>query len=344
MASSDDRVGVALFGLGRAGMIHFMNLLRNERVALLYLVERDLDKAHQTATKYRLTETKVVAADDSASVYADARVTAVVVCAPTFEHEAIVRTALENGRGVFCEKPISQQEPGIKALYELAEKVNKPLFCSFNRRFDPSVKLMRDRTLAGEIGKVHVVKTCSRDSPLPTPEYLAISGGMFHDCAVHDIDMICWVLGDYPTTVYTAAHAHVDVIRSLGDVDTVVIAMKFKDGTLATIDLSRFAAYGYDQRIEVFGSKGMLVSENQRPTELTSLTGQGTSQDVIKYSFPQRYAESYVAAIEHFLDVVQGKAVIAVSKMETLNVSAVATACEESHRTGQPVHLALTNS
>lgn len=321
-----------------------MNLLRNERTSILYLVERDLTKANEIVKRYRLADTKVVHADNSDLIYADDRVSAVIVCAPTFEHEAIVRAALANGKAVFCEKPISQEENGTKACYEQAEKAGKPLFCSFNRRFDPSLQSMRERALAGEVGTVHVVKTCSRDSPLPSAEYLAISGGMFHDCAVHDIDMICWLLGGkFPVSVYTVAHAHIDVIRSLGDVDTVVIAMKFDDGTLATIDLSRFAAYGYDQRVEVFGNKGMLVSENQRPTELTSLTGQGTSQDVIKYSFPQRYAESYVAAMEHFLDVVQGKAKISVSKTDTLNVSAIATACEESYRTGKPVSLSLSN-
>jgi len=263
----------------------------------------------------------------------------VIVCAPTFEHEAIVKEALQNGKAVFCEKPISQEDGGIKLCYEAAKKAGKPLFCSFNRRFDPSYSELRRRSQVGEIGTVHVVKTCSRDSPLPSIDYLRISGGMFHDCAVHDIDAVCSVLGERPSVVFSLAHSHIAHIAAINDVDTVVITMKFPSGALATIDLSRHAHYGYDQRVEVFGEKGMLVSENRRPTELTSLTSGGTSLDVIYHSFPQRYADSYVNAMEHFLNVLQGKEDLQVTMEDALSVSMIATAAEESHRTGKPIEL-----
>jgi len=184
-----------------------------------------------------------------------------------------------------------------------------------------------------------VVKTCSRDSPLPSIDYLRISGGMFHDCAVHDIDAVCYLLKERPHVVYSVAHSHIPSIAAINDVDTVVITMKFPSGALATIDLSRHSHYGYDQRVEVFGEKGMLVSENRRETELTSLTSGGTSRDVIMYSFPQRYAESYVNAMEHFLNVVEGKEEILVTMSDALSVSKIASAAEESHHTGKPVEL-----
>jgi myo-inositol 2-dehydrogenase / D-chiro-inositol 1-dehydrogenase len=337
-----ERVGVAVFGLGRAGMIHFQNLFHNHEVSIHYLVESDLEKAKRIASTYHLQATKCLHSDDMETALSDQSVKAVIVCAPTFEHEKIVRSALTHNKAVFCEKPVSQNDDGIKVLYDLADKVKKPLFCSFNRRFDPSLSAMRDRCRStGEVGSIQMVKTCSRDSPLPSNDYLRISGGMYHDCAVHDIDICCWMLDEFPIEVFSMATAHIEDIRKLDDVDTVLISMRFPSGTLATIDLSRFAAYGYDQRVEVFGSKGMLISENQRPTELTSHLKTGTSQDCIKFSFPQRYADSYVLAMKHFLNVVQGKEEMSVKSTDAINVSLIASACETSHRTGKPVQLNL---
>lgn len=335
------RIGLAIFGLGRAGMIHFRNLVHNYRVVIQYIVEADVEKAKQVVATYHL-DTKVMHSDEMEKVVKDPSISAVVVCTPTFEHEKIVRAALENNKAVFCEKPVSQSDIGIKNLYEFADKVKQPLFCSFNRRFDPSFKSLKERCKEKrEIGDVHMVKTCSRDSPLPSTDYLRISGGMFHDCAVHDIDMVCWILGEFPVEVFVMAQSHIPDIRDLGDVDTVLISMRFPSKALASIDLSRHAVYGYDQRVEVFGNKGMLVSENQRPTELTAYSKDGTVQDSLKFSFPQRYAEGYVSAMEHFLDVVEGKAKMSVTSTDAYNVSAIATACETSHKTGKPVQLSL---
>jgi myo-inositol 2-dehydrogenase/D-chiro-inositol 1-dehydrogenase len=334
------RIGVALFGVGRAGSIHFLNLLHNPQAELIYVAEQGegFKRAEDLLTTHHLSSCRVVDSTDPQRIYEDPRVEAVVVCAPTFEHEAIVRAALRHGKAVFCEKPISQEEGGTQACYEEAERAGKPLFCSFNRRFDPSCRQLRSRALAGEVGAVHVVKTCSRDSPLPAIAYLKISGGIFHDCAVHDIDLVCWVLGARPTVVHAFAHAHNPHIAAIDDVDTVLVSMKFSSGALATIDLSRHAAYGYDQRLEVFGSKGMLVSENQRATALTSLGASGTHRDVILHSFPQRYADSYVQAMQHFLNVVRGTEALEITKSDAVDVSSIATACEQSFRTGLPVH------
>lgn len=345
MESKDDRIGVALFGVGRAGMIHFRNLLQiGHRVSLRYIVERDLDKLKAVIADFKLQSTRGLHGDDMDVAMSDQSVKAVIICTPTFEHEAIVRSALQHNKAVFCEKPVSQKDDGIKSLYDEAKKVNRPLFCSFNRRFDPSLDNLRRRVRNGELGAVHIVKSCSRDSPLPSTDYLKISGGMFHDCAVHDIDIICWIVGEFPTQVFSLAQSHIKDIAALDDVDTVLISLKFPGGVLASIDLSRYAAYGYDQRVEVFGAKGMLISENQKPTELTSHLKEGTAQDCIKFSFPQRYADSYVFAMQHFLDVVEGKAEMSVKNVDAVNVSIIATACESSFRNGRPVELRLNGT
>ena len=148
---------------------------------------------------------------------------------------------------------------------QAAAEVERPLFCAFNRRFDPSFSSVRRRVVEGEVGHVHMIKTTSRDSPLPSLDYLKISGGIFHDCAVHDIDLITWILGEYPSKVYSTANSLMKEIGDIGDHDNVLISLTFPSGSLGSIDLSRFANYGYDQRLEVFGAKGMLQVKNVNP-------------------------------------------------------------------------------
>ncbi len=183
-----------------------------------------------------------------------------------------------------------------------------------------------------------MVKTCSRDSPLPHLSYLKVSHGIFQDCAIHDIDLIMWVVGEKPTTVMTQAHAFNQDIASINDVDTVAITMKFPCGVVSLTDLSRFAAYGYDQRLEAFGSAGMLQSTNQTALSVCYSDATGIQDPCIKYSFPQRYADSYRIELDHFLDVIEG-ADLCVTKQDVLAACSVAQACEDSHRAGKPVEL-----
>lgn len=225
----------------------------------------------------------------------------------------------------------------LVSCYNEAEKVGKPLFCALNRRFDPGIMDIYARARKGAVGEIHMVKKTSRDSPIPPVEYLKISGGIFHDCAVHDIDIICWIVGEIPTSVYAQAHAFVPGIAELSDVDTVAIVLKFPSGVIAQIDLSRFAAYGYDQRLEVFGNKGMIVNENNRPVAVQLSNTQGTHQLPIYNSFPTRYAESYSRELEHFLDVLVGKAELIIKKEDTLLALKVVEACEKSLKTGNKV-------
>lgn len=212
------------------------------------------------------------------------------------------------------------------------------MFCAFNRRFDASHASVKQAAQNGEIGCLQMVKICSRDSPLPSEDYLKTSGGIYHDCAVHDIDMALWILNECPTEVFSYAHAFQDSVRKMGDVDTVSIAMKFPSGAIGQIDLSRYAAYGYDQRVEVLGDKGMLESENQNITSVRKSLKKNISKDLLKFSFPQRYPEAYAAEIDHFIDVMEGKSPI-ISKLEVVMVSLIASACKESQKTGKPMKI-----
>ncbi len=182
----------------------------------------------------------------------DAIVDAVVVTTPTTEHEHYVRRALAAGKAVFCEKPIAISKKAIVECYDLAEKMNRTLFCAFNRRYDASMSALRQKVLGGKIGKLYQLRTTSRDSPLPSVAYLKISQGIFHDCAVHDIDMVCWIVGEEPCGVFAQGSAFDPEIKAIGDVDTVAIILKFPGGVIATIELNRHSKYGYDQRLEVY--------------------------------------------------------------------------------------------
>ena len=211
--------------------------------------------------------------------------------------------------------------------------------CSFNRRFDPGLRSIYNRAKAGELGQIQMAKLTSRDYPLPPMEYIRNSKGIYHDTAVHNIDLLTWIFGERPLTVYTTAHAFVHEIGEMNDVDTVAICLKFPSGGMGLIDISRFACFGYDQRMEVFGSKGMLTQHNNRATNVEFSGNDGTTTERIYDSFAQRFAESYVKSLDHFIDVVQGKCALEITKESTLLVSEIAEACETSLATEQVVRL-----
>ncbi|XP_008211381.1 myo-inositol 2-dehydrogenase [Nasonia vitripennis] len=334
-------IGVAIFGLGRAGTIHMSHLVSNPRVKLLYVVDDMESKWNDLKSYWRLDDIPVISSKQADQVYKDPKVNAVVVCSPTYTHEEIVTKALDHKKAVFCEKPIAEDPKGTAKCYECAVKNGKPLFCAFNRRFDPSYENVRQRVRNGEIGHAHTIRLTARDSPLPTIEYLKVSGGIFHDCMVHDIDLMTYVLGEYPTKVAVHASAHIPEIKAIKDFDTVAGIFHFPSGTVGMVDLSRNSVYGYDQRMEVFGPRGVVDATNEQPMHcVTTQYGQnGQRRPPIWYSFASRFKLAYYKEMEHFLDVVLGKAQPAVQAKEILAVSKIASACEESARSGKTVDI-----
>jgi len=338
--SENNVIGVALFGVGRAGVIHLTSLLRNPRVKLLYIVEEDKSKWANLQTYWNLKDTKFLRSVDANQAYNDNSVRAVIVASPTYTHEEIVANALAQNKAVFCEKPIAEDIEKSRRCYEKADQAGQPLLAAFNRRFDAAYSSVRDRVRNGEVGHVNTIKVCSRDSPLPSIEYLKISGGIFHDCAVHDIDMIIWILGEYPIRVAVAATTNIPEIAEIDDFDTVAIVLTFPSGTVGMIDLSRYSNYGYDQRLEVFGFKGMIKAENQQPIQdVESSNGSERKTCPMYYSFASRYHAAYMNEMEHFLNVVEGTEELIVNPRDTLAVSKIASACEESARTRRTVEL-----
>lgn len=328
-------VNVALFALGRAGSIHLKNIMSSPRMCLKYVVEANRAKLNAVAEEWRLTEEQLLSADQDEKVMKDPSVHGIIIATPTYMHKDLVMRGLKAGKAVFCEKPVAGDIEEAKLCYQVAKEVGRPLLCAFNRRFDPSFTHLRQEVHDGKVGQVHMVKTVARDSPLPSLDYLKISGGIFHDCAVHDIDLACWVLGEYPTHVFATATAFYPEIAAINDHDTVAFTMKFPSGAISMTDLSRKAAYGYDQRLEVFGPKGMVSAGNERPFPMTTSTEEGESQPPLYYSFPSRYYQGYIRELDHFCDVIQGLDDLSVTAEDTLRVTAIASTLEKSVASGK---------
>ncbi|XP_031829872.1 putative oxidoreductase YrbE [Nomia melanderi] len=340
-----ERVKLALFGVGRAGSTHLSNIIANRRIQLLYIVD-DVESNWEKIREYwHLNDVTFLNSKQSSKVFRDPNIDAVLVASPTYTHGSIVRQALEAKKAVFCEKPIAEDRTTTLKCYETAQKVGKPLLSAFNRRFDPSIATIKQRVRNGEVGHVHIIKTVCKDSPLPSMEYLKTSSGIFHDCMIHDIDTITWILGELPCKVNTFAHAHTPEIKEMGDFDTVAVTLYYPSGTIAMIDASRTSAFGYDQRLEVYGTKGLISLDNERPLHgVTSQIGlQGITQSPIHYSFPSRFKYSYQRELDHFIDVLFGKTELAVMPKETLAACKIATACEESAKTNKVVEIKWTD-
>ena len=253
------RVTVALCGFGRAGRIHFNSIRQNHRCHLKYIVDvfgnSDVLKfARDKLQEYYLLDTValVEASDFESIVLADATVDAVVITVPTPLHESYVRSSLTAKKAVFCEKPLAFDVKDAASFYDLAAQNESPLFCSFQRRFDRGMVKLKRQVADGNVGQVYHLKTTSRDSPRPTIDYMKSSGHIFHDTAVHDLDYICWVIGEDPVEVFAQGSTFDPEIRAIGDFDTILISLKFPSGALATTDISRHSTYGYDMRIEVY--------------------------------------------------------------------------------------------
>lgn len=214
---------------------------------------------------------------------------------------------LSRGIPVFCEKPVAVTIEEVDECYALAREKGVPLLCGYQRRFDSSFVRLKNAIDAGQIGEIRIVKTTSRDHPLPSFAFLRTSGGIFHDCASHDIDVHRWLMGCEPVEVFATGHAFYKEIAEMNDYDSVVILLKWPNGAISTIDLCRNATYGYDQRIEVLGEKGMVQAENKPQTTVVISNEAGIHHDVISHSFADRYPDAYKSEIQHFIQLVRDR-------------------------------------
>jgi len=331
--NNNNRIGVALVGSGRIGVVHLKNILGNSRLSLKYVVDVDIKSAERAASH----GVNVKAVSRLEEVLVDSEVKGIIICTPTAAHREAILASIRCGKAVMCEKPISLNVKEIDECYNEAKKFGVPLLCGYQRRSDPGFVKLQETCRNGGVGTLQIVKTISRDNPVPTLAYLKISGGIFHDCGSHDIDVCRWILQEDPFEVFAVASAFNPAIKELNDFDTVLITLRYPSGAIASIDLSRKAAYGYDQRIEVLGDKGMVQAENRQPTSVVHSTDQGRNTDANCYSFPQRYEHAYAFELDHFVDVLLGKAQPKLSHDDARKVAIIADAAEESVRSGRKV-------
>jgi myo-inositol 2-dehydrogenase/D-chiro-inositol 1-dehydrogenase len=330
------KVRACVVGGGRIGTIHMQNIQRNSRMELVAFIDVDQERANQVKNEtgcqtYSSLQELLSTNPDS--------IDTVIICSPTATHFELVHLSIEHLKPTLCEKPISLDPTEIKKLYDFAAEKNVPLLCGYHRRHDHSFKTLHQMVTQGDIGELRSIRTCSRDNPIPAQNFLKISGGILHDCASHDIDVMRWIVKEEPIEVYASASAFIGRIKELNDWDTVSIHMKFPSGVLGTVDICRSAPYGYDQRIEVLGEHGMLQAENQRPSTVIRSTVNGVTVDPNCFSFPQRYTQTYYDEMDHFVDIILKGVPPAVTGADCYRDAVIIQKCEESVHSGLPVKI-----
>lgn len=293
------KINLGVIGLGRIGKLHVHNIISHiPEVNLIGISDVAEEALEVTAAKCSVP----IVEKDYRSLLENKEIDAVVICCSTDTHARIISKAAQAGKHIFCEKPIALDLDEINEALEEVKKAGVKLQIGFNRRFDPSFKKAKEMVQVGKIGVPHIVRITSRDPAPPPLEYVKVSGGIFLDMMIHDFDMIRYLIDDEVKELMAAGSILIDrEIGKYNDIDTAIVTMQFKKGAWGTIDNSRKAVYGYDQRIEVFGSEGCIQVGNRRPTEVSLLGVESTVSDKPLYFFLERYSESYIEEIRHFV-------------------------------------------
>lgn len=328
------RIGV--IGAGRIGKLHSNNLV--SRVANAELVA--ISDVYEPAAK-ELAEKLGVPNyySDYHKILEDPTIDAVFICSSTDTHSPISIEAAKAGKHIFCEKPIDHDLDKIKAVLEEVKKAGVKYQVGFNRRFDRNFKHVHEVVKGGGIGDVHIVKVTSRDPEAPPLSYVKVSGGIFVDMTIHDFDMVRYLSGSEVEEVSAVGACLVNPeIGQAGDVDTCIITLKFKNGALGVIDNSRQAVYGYDQRIEVFGSKGCITADNETPNNTTYYTADGVMKEKPLWFFLERYNDAFIAEENSFVEACLNDTDTAVGAFDGLQPVLIAIAAKEScEKGGVPV-------
>jgi myo-inositol 2-dehydrogenase/D-chiro-inositol 1-dehydrogenase len=325
-------IKICVVGLGRAGNFHLHSIKLLNEFELAYVVDTNEKLAQSVAEEYGCKWSTQL--DD---VLKDDELDAVVVASPTDVHFDYIRRALQAGKHVFTEKPVGHSVNEIHTCFKLARENNRALHLGFQRRVDKNFVALKNRL--SELGDYRIVKASSRDNPKPSYEYLKISGNIFHDMLIHDFDMLMFLFGALaPESVHAIGHTYDTTIASFNDYDTVLVNIKFQNGMVCSIDTSRTAAYGYDQRIEVFGEKGMMTVENERNTALNVYTKEGMSHEPYNHSFPERYKDAYLEELRQFLEGINTGLHTNVMETECVLAHQLADAALESIQTDQTVN------
>ena len=328
-------IAFALFGAGRIGKMHAENLVRRSDAKLLYVVDPKPEAARALAEPLGAKQ----ATEEQA--FGDPAVQAVLIASSTGSHADLSIAAAQAGKAIFCEKPVDLTLPKVEKCIAAVKKAKVPMFVGFNRRFDPSFRSLKQRLDDGAIGKVEQVIITNRDPGLPEMRFLATSGGLFLDFTIHDFDMARWLLGEEPVEVFARGAVLVDPrVKTEGnDIDTAMLMLRTASGKMCQISNTRRAVYGYDQRIEVFGSKGMLRAGNLTPTTVECSGSESTSGDNPWPSFQTRYAAAYAAELSSFINSVERRKPSEVPPEDSRRVLLLCEAARKSATSGKPIRV-----
>jgi len=297
-------VTVGIIGAGRIGKVHTQSICNIVKNATIKTIADPFMNEETAAWAKSMGVTNTT--KDYQEILADPEIQAVLICSSTNTHSPISVEAIKAGKHVFCEKPIDHDIDKIKDVIEALKENPVKYQVGFNRRFDHNFEAVRNAVAAGKIGDPHIIRVTSRDPEPPSAEYAAVSGGMFLDMTIHDFDMVRYLAGCDAEEIYVQSAVLVDpAIGEAGDVDTAVITIKMENGAIAVIDNSRRAAYGYDQRAEVFGSKGMVATANDTESSAVLSTADGVTGEKPLYFFLERYMQSFAKEVNCFIQAIE---------------------------------------
>ena len=331
-------IKVAVAGLGRIGKIHLDNLCRKiQGVEVIGAMEisdeyRDIPESYGIPF-FTHHFNELIALND---------LDAVMICSPTDTHADYVELAAKAGKQIFCEKPLDLNLKRVKEVLKVVDDHRVNLMLGFNRRFDPDFRKVHDMVRQHILGDLHIIKITSRDPGPPPVEYLKRSGGLFLDMTIHDFDMARYISGKTVKEIYARGSVFIDpAIKKAKDIDTAVITVTFEDDSMALIDNSRKAVYGYDQRLEVFGSKGMVQADNNYEDHHRLFTEKNISGALPLHFFLERYEKSYVNEMKEFVDALINDNKMPVGGEDGLISLKMGLAAKKSMEENQPVKLSV---
>jgi len=331
------RINMGIIGAGRIGRVHAENLAyRIPEAELVAISDVFVEAAEKLGAELGVSAVY----QDHRRILEDERIEAVLICSSTDTHAQFIEEAAAAGKQIFCEKPIALDLDKIDRALAAVERAGVKLMIGFNRRFDPNFRRVREVVAAGEVGDPHLLRITSRDPAPPPIEYVRVSGGIFLDMTIHDFDMARFLMGREVASVYAAGGVLVNpAIGQAGDVDTAVVTLHFAGGTLGVIDNSRQAVYGYDQRVEVFGSGGAVSADNAYPNTATVSDAQRVRRDPPLNFFMERYTESYVNEMRAFVECIVADTLPPVTGLDGRIPVVMGYAAKKSLAEGRPVRL-----
>ena len=334
------KIKVAVAGLGRIGKIHLTNICQNFPELEVVAVMDVFDESKSIGEKFMIPNFE----KDFDDLLAVPGLDAVIICSPTDTHADYVVKAAKARKQIFCEKPLDLSLEKVKKTLEIVRESGVKLMLGFNRRFDPNFLQIKNMVEAGNVGDPQLLKITSRDPGPPPISYIKVSGGLFMDMAIHDFDMARYIMGKEVVEVYSRGAVLVDPeIGMAGDIDTALTTLTFADGTMANIDNSRNAVYGYDQRLEVFGSGGMVKADNNFPDNHQYFGTDGIHGSLPLNFFLERYTASYLNEMSSFFESIQSGEELPVTGEDGLEAMKIALAALKSVKENRPVKLSEVN-